>query len=158
MRSIIKAVNARPFRKPALRPMSNPDMETKHEALRTILLVDDDAFSTRILKTLLERTGRYVVSLENESTHALDAAVRLRPDLVLMDVVMPGVDGRTLAYQMRADPLIKETPIVFLSGIVPKESANPHRMLGEFPVVPKPVHIDEVIQCIEENLCRKDET
>jgi len=132
--------------------MITPHPDMVPDGRSTVLIVDDDAFSSRILKTLLEKTGRYSVSLETDGSKAMEVATRMHPDMIFLDIVMPGVEGTTLAYRMRADPALKETPIVFLTGIVPKETSNPHRMLGEFPFIPKPIDVDEVIRCLEANL------
>ena len=67
------------------------------DSARRILIVDNDKNTTHLVKILLEKTGRYVVLEENDSTRAHQAARNFRPDLIFLDVVMPGRDGGEIA-------------------------------------------------------------
>jgi CheY-like chemotaxis protein len=118
---------------------------------RKILIVDDEAEAASLLQKLLERTGKYLVSVENDGTRAMDRVVELKPDMVLLDIVMPHIDGTSIAASIRSHPQLHETPVVFLTGIVPKERSMIHKKLGEFPFIAKPIDLDEVINCIEAN-------
>jgi len=119
---------------------------------RKILIVDDEADATRLLKILLEKTGKFTVSVENDATHALQKTAELKPDLILMDIVMPHIDGTTIAASIRSHDQLKKTPIIYLTGIVPKENSMPHKKLGGYPFIAKPIDLQEVIDCIELNL------
>ena len=68
-----------------------------NNAKKRILIVDDEGSITRLLKLNLEQTGDYEVATENVSKAALAAAEAFRPDLMLLDVMMPGLDGGALA-------------------------------------------------------------
>jgi CheY-like chemotaxis protein len=85
---------------------------------KRILVVDDDSSVTRNLKLNLESGGGYEVLGENHAANALIAARNFRPDLILLDVIMPGMDGGDVAARLRADPLLRDTPIIFLTAIV----------------------------------------
>lgn len=121
---------------------------------RNILIVDDEVAFTRLLKANLENTGRYKVAEEHEGARALERATKLRPDLILMDIVMPGTNGAALAACIRSDQVLHDTPLVFLTATVPKEKCTARRELGGFPYVAKPVGLQEVIDCIEANLTK----
>src|SRR5687768_9940814 len=95
-----------------------PDMVKKK-----ILVVDDEASITRLLKLNLEK-GAYVVRTENEGTKALAAAKDFKPDLILLDVMMPDIDGGDVAAIIQADPLLCAVPIVFLTAAVKKEEVE----------------------------------
>jgi len=69
---------------------------------RRILIVDDEPGFIRLLKLNVERAGRYRVWEETDSTKAVDAALKLMPDLNLLDFVMPKTDGANLAREIRA--------------------------------------------------------
>ena len=69
----------------------------------TILIVDDDANSTHLVKILLERSGPYLVLEENDPTKADQTAHSFKPDVILLDIVMPKIDGGELATQIEAD-------------------------------------------------------
>ena len=86
---------------------------------RRILIVDNDPNTTHLVKVLLERTGHYLVLEENDATKAHQSARNFRPDLILLDVVMPETDGGEVAARVEADPELHNTPIVFLTTCDP---------------------------------------
>jgi len=122
---------------------------------KRILLVDDEIGFTRLLKLNLERTNNYEVRVENWAEDALPAAQEFRPDLVLLDVVMPRMVGGNVAARLQADATLKDTPIVFLSAAVGREWVQEHEgIVGGFPFIPKPASVTEVIDCIEQRLTK----
>jgi CheY-like chemotaxis protein len=90
------------------------------EEKRRILIVDNDRDSTHLVKTLLERTGRYLVLQENDATKAHQSAQNFRPELILLDIVMPETDGGEVAAQLQADPELQRTQIIVLTALVTK--------------------------------------
>src|SRR3989304_9494880 len=103
---------------------------------RRILIVDDEAGVTRMLKLFLEATQAYEVRTENHGSRAVAAVREFRPHLVLLDVVMPDMDGATVAAEIGADPGLKDTPVVFLTALVTgKEAGGPGRNLGGRAVI-----------------------
>jgi CheY-like chemotaxis protein len=122
------------------------------EERRRILIVDNDRDSTRLVKTLLERTGRYLVLEENDATKAHQAARNFRPELILLDIVMPETDGGEVAAQLQADPELQRTPIIFLTALVTKAEAKAGLHLQGHPFLAKPINISELINGIAENL------
>ena len=119
---------------------------------RRILIVDNDRDSTHLVKTLLERTGRYLVLEENDATKAHQSARNFRPELILLDIVMPETDGGEVAAQIQADPGLQKTPIIFLAALVTKAEAKAGLRLQGHPFLAKPIHISELINGIAENL------
>src|ERR1041385_1981538 len=89
-----------------------------------ILIVDDEESFTRLLKLNLEVGGAYRVRSENHAPHAVAAAKEFMPDLILLDVMMPEMDGGDVASALQADPELKHIPIVFLTAAVKKEEVN----------------------------------
>jgi len=84
---------------------------------RTRVLVADDTESIRALfQKLLTNEGHHVVAVE-DGMAALDAVRRHRPDVVLLDVGMPGVDGIEVCRQLKSDPLTRLTPVVLVTGL-----------------------------------------
>src|SRR4029453_11122829 len=71
---------------------------------RRILIIDDDRECTRLVKMLLEKAGSYLVLEENDATKAHQSAQNFRPDVILLDIVMPKTDGGEVAAQIEADP------------------------------------------------------
>ena len=120
---------------------------------KRILAVDDQASNTRLLKLYLERTNDYVVREENDAMAALSAAEEFQPHLILLDVMMPGMDGGELAACFQANPKLKAVPIVFLTSAVTKaEVAAVDGQLGGFPYLAKPVVLSEVLACLKHHL------
>jgi CheY-like chemotaxis protein len=120
---------------------------------KRILVVDDEASFTRLLKLNLEQTGDFEVLVENSPGQAVSAARRFKPDLALLDVMMPELDGGTLAATLRACPSLERLPIVFLTAAVKKEEVASHRgQIGGFPFIAKPVDLGELIDSIKGHL------
>src|SRR5438874_8191967 len=119
---------------------------------RRILIVDNDRDATHLVKILLEKTGRYSVLEENDATKAHQSAQNFRPDLILLDVVMPETDGGEVAAQIEADPDLQRTPIIFLTALVTKAEASGGLRIQGHRFLAKPVNIPELITGIEENL------
>jgi len=120
---------------------------------KKILVVDDEVGLTRMLKRNLEATNRYEVRTENAGAAAVNAAREFRPDLILLDVMMPGISGDEVAAQLREDKLLGNIPIVFLSAIVKKEETQPTGGdIGGLTFLAKPVKLDDLITCIENRL------
>jgi len=120
---------------------------------KKILLIDDEQSLTRLLKLNLEKTGAYEVRDVNHALDGLTAAREFRPDLILLDIVMPGMTGDDVAAQLRADPDLKGIPIVFLTAVVTKEEARAQSgTIGGFPFLAKPVDAVELVEYIEKIL------
>src|SRR5688572_11865686 len=91
---------------------------------RRILVIDDEVKVSDLVRILLERTKRYEVRVENRSANALAAAQEFRPDMILLDVDMPGKDGGVVAGEMRTLPATRDVPIVFLTSLVSRAEAG----------------------------------
>jgi two-component system OmpR family response regulator len=121
-----------------------------------ILVVDDEPGFTRLLKLNLERTGNYEIRTENRPTEALSAAWEFHPELILLDVMMPGLDGGTLSSYFLESPKFKGVPIVFLTATVTKEEVSSHGgLIGGLPFLAKPVDMAELVACLNHNLKAK---
>src|SRR6266705_6569625 len=121
---------------------------------RRILIVDDDPESTHLVKILLERAGAYVVLEENEAPRAHQSARNFRPDVILLDIMMPETDGAEVAAQIEADPELQSTPIIFLTALVTMPEAKTGLRIEGHRSLAKPIDIPELINQIEESLPR----
>jgi CheY-like chemotaxis protein len=122
---------------------------------KRILVVDDETGVTTMTKLNLERTGQYEVQVENRATCALDTARRFSPDLILLDITMPEMDGVELASQFKADQKLKDTPIVFLTAIVSQyETGNSELRRGGQVFLSKPVNMKTLVACIEQYIIK----
>jgi CheY-like chemotaxis protein len=120
---------------------------------KKILVVDDEVGITRALKRNLEATNQYEVRMENSSKAAVAAARDFLPELIIMDVMMPEMDGGEVAALLKEDKRLGLIPIVFLSAIVKKDETQPAGgHIGGQTFLAKPVKLDDLIACIEQYL------
>ena len=118
-----------------------------------ILVVDDEERLTKMVKLNLEQTGDYEIRTENLATNALNAAREFKPDLIILDIMMPDISGDVIAQQLLDDKELNDIKIIFLTALVTKGEikAKGSEIAGR-TFMAKPVKIDELITCIEEQL------
>ena len=121
---------------------------------RRILIVDDDRESTHLVKILLEKAGHYLVLEENDAGKAHQSAGNFRPDVILLDIMMPQKDGAEVAAQIEADPELRTTPIIFLTALVTMPEAKHGLRIEGHRSLAKPIDIPGLINQIEESLLR----
>ena len=125
---------------------------------KRILLIDDEVGFTRLFKLNLEQRPDYEVRVENWADRALSTAREFRPDLVLLDVIMPRMIGNDVAARLRSDAALKRIPIVFLSAVGGRKTTEaPTRALDGFPYIAKPASLEELIEGIERHLPKHSE-
>jgi DNA-binding response OmpR family regulator len=115
-----------------------------------ILIVDDEPGLVRLMTMMLTNLHRYEVHSVTDANQALEAVVKFKPHLVLLDWIMPHLSGGDVAQQIRADARVCDTRILFLSAVVPKQHA-----LGElagYPAIAKPISVHELVEAIDEQL------
>src|SRR5437899_8338260 len=110
---------------------------------RRILIVDDDPESTHVVKILLERTGRYLVLEENDAAKAHQSAQNFRPDVILLDIIMPETDGGEVAAQIQTDRELQGTPVIFLTALVTETETKAGLGIQGHPFPAKPSNIPE---------------
>jgi CheY-like chemotaxis protein len=116
---------------------------------KKILIVDDEADLTMLVKLNLEKTGRYEVRAENRAIKALAAAREFKPDLILLDVMMPDLDGGDVLAQLKDDRELRNVPVVFLTATVLKEEvAKEGGSIGGRPFIPKPFRAEVLLDTI----------
>lgn len=125
-------------------------MEGKIKAL----LIDDEAGFTQLLKMNLEKSGRFEVAIQNDSTQALATAREFQPDIILLDVVMPGMDGGDVQAQFQSDPVLSKTPIIMLTALVDSAELSEGAVAqsGSSVVLPKPIDLQLLNRVVNELL------
>jgi DNA-binding response OmpR family regulator len=109
-----------------------------------ILVIEDDALVARTIERCL-RGSDYHVQVVNTGVAGLKAARRKIPDLVLLDVMMPGMDGYTVCKEMREDALLKNVPIIFLTAKNKVEDKIVGLSVGADDYLGKPFNVDELL-------------
>ncbi|CAN5238136.1 N/A [soil metagenome] len=117
-----------------------------------ILLVDDEAEFTELLRMNLLRTGRFEVEVENDATNALAKAREFRPDIILLDIVMPGIDGGDVSSLLRDDPVLRSTPVIMVSALVSNDELNDDEVAqsGDKIILAKPVRMEKLLAAIDQ--------
>ncbi|MFH1191701.1 MAG: response regulator [Candidatus Omnitrophota bacterium] len=117
---------------------------------KRILIIDDENSLTQIMKRNLESTGRYEVRTENAGLPGIIAAKEFKPTVILLDVMMPGMDGGEVAYQLSKDENTKNIPIIFLTAAILKDEAEKSgRVITKHVFIAKPIAIEELTGVIE---------
>lgn len=109
-----------------------------------ILIIEDDAIVAKTIERCL-RGNEYRVQVVNTGIAGLRAARRKVPDLVLLDVMMPGMDGYTVCKEMRDDAFLKEVPIIFLTAKNKVEDKIVGLSVGADDYLGKPFNVDELL-------------
>lgn len=123
------------------------------QARRKVLMIDDEEKFTSVTRRSLELRGSYEVRVENKAQNALEAARDFRPDLILLDVMMPDGDGGEVAARIMDDPELKDTPILFLTAAVKTgELTEGAGRIGGRLYIAKPVKLDHLVNHIETNI------
>ena len=84
--------------------------------------------------------------------HVIATALDFKPDLILLDIIMPEMDGGTLAAKIKEEPSLRFVPIVFLTAIVSSKEADGRKTIDGHPCLAKPVTKDKLVECINQYL------
>lgn len=118
-------------------------------AVITLLVIDDDPNVTDSVRRGLNGLGTYAVHTAGSGPEGLQAARELRPDAILLDLMMPGMGGAEVYRLLRQDEATARTPCVFLTGMIDKEGAD--SFLGPEPgaiCLAKPASLAEIEQAV----------
>ena len=121
-----------------------------------ILVVDDEPNLSDLVRLFLEKTKRFEVHTENRPGNVLAVAREFRPDMVLLDVDMPGQDGGEVARNIEADPVLRGTPILFFTSLISNAEAGERvTMRGGMRFLAKPLNPKILIGVIDQVLAEK---
>lgn len=109
---------------------------------KKILVADDDLGILEVVKIILEESGRYAVETISDGDKVEAAIRREQPNLVLLDIWMPGCDGRELTKKLKADATVKDTPILLVSAYNDIETKA--KEVGADGFVEKPFDIEDL--------------
>jgi len=120
---------------------------------KRILIIDDESGFTEMVKLNLEATGQYLVRAENNGVRAVDVALEYQPDLILLDIIMPGTDGTDICWSLREHEQLHHVPIIFLTATIRKNEVQDRPDdIGGYAFLAKPATIEELTKCIETHL------
>ncbi len=118
-----------------------------------ILVVDDEPMIVRLMEFILSRQGHEMLIAVN-GEEALQKIRAHKPDLVLLDIMMPRIDGYEVAQQLRADPETSRLPIIMLSAKAQEEDIRRGAEVGVDAYVTKPFSPEHLVQVVTEHLQR----
>jgi len=108
------------------------------QPLSRICYVEDDPDIQRIVRMSLERIGKLTVEVVGDSTRAVEAIIAFKPDLVLLDWMMPVMDGPAVLRTMREHAELKDLPVVFITAKASQRELDELRTLGAVGTISKP--------------------
>ena len=120
-----------------------------------VLLVDDDPVIVRLLEVNFRLEGFHVRTASN-GEEALEKAAEERPDVVVLDVMMPGLDGWEVCARMREDPKMADIPVVFLSARARDDDRSHGYALGVVEYVTKPFDPADLIEVVRRHLAGEE--
>lgn len=121
-----------------------------HRPLRRILVVDDDRDVLKIVCVVLESMGHFKAGPCGKAREAVEAARSFEPDLILLDVMMPAMDGPAVLKALRADPATETIPVVFMTAKIMPNEANRYASLGVAGIIAKPFNTRSLIDRIHQ--------
>ena len=120
--------------------------------MKRILVVDDEEDVLFVLEKTLTAKGYSVITTTN-GTSAVALAKAQHPDLVILDIVMPGMDGGEVSARLQEHPLTKSIPVIFLTALLAKtEERQRNHMINRNITFAKPLDTEELLAQIEELL------
>ncbi len=124
--------------------------------MATVLIIDDDPMITKNIQFLLSRSGFEVIEAQN-GPEGIETALSRQPDLILCDVMMPGMTGFEVLETMRVNPSLRQIPFVFLTALTGRSNIRKGMTLGADDYLTKPFTKKELLDTVETRLQKREE-
>lgn len=122
---------------------------------KKILIVDDDKVILRTMENLLSKEGYYVIPL-SLGKEAIKVAKERQPDLIILDIMMPDMDGGDVAFELKNNPLTKNIPIIYQSSLVTKREEGSNSKKDGIFFTSKPIDRERLLWLISECIGESD--
>lgn len=118
---------------------------------RKVLLVDDDPELVEITHKALQEDGRFEVRIASNGFDAGMMVKEYRPDLIILDVMLPDINGKEVCHRVRADPTMEEVRIICISGMIEDDKISELKLAGADDFLHKPFDVDILIErmCVQ---------
>jgi DNA-binding response OmpR family regulator len=113
---------------------------------RKVLLVDDDPDLVAITNKALQEDGRFEVRIASNGFDAGMMVKEYRPDLIILDVMLPDINGKEVCHRVRADPTMEEVRIICISGMIEDDKIQELKLAGADDFLHKPFDVDVLIE------------
>jgi DNA-binding response OmpR family regulator len=120
-------------------------MHNKHA---TILIIDDEPEITEIVEVFLSNAG-YTVVAENTAADGIKTARKIRPAVILLDIMMPGKDGYEVCNELKLEPTTADIPVIFLTGKDSRDDSGRSFKVGGDLFVKKPFSCERLLEIIK---------
>jgi len=131
---------------------NNIPLETLDSGKRKVLIVDDDLEIVELIADVLVRDGRFEVKTASSGYDAGIATQQFRPELILLDYMLPDVNGNVVCQTIRKNPEFENIKIIIVSGVVKRDEIDHLLRSGAEDFIKKPFNIDELVDKITEVL------
>jgi len=112
---------------------------------RKVLLVDDDAELVELMTKVLEEDGRFEVRVAGNGFDAGMMVKEYQPDLIVLDVMLPDINGKEVCQRVRADETLEQTKVICISGMVEQDKVADLRAAGADDFIQKPFTVDKLV-------------
>jgi excisionase family DNA binding protein len=112
---------------------------------RKVLLVDDDVELVELMTKVLEEDGRFEVRIASNGFDAGMMVKEYRPDLIVLDVMLPDINGKEVCHRVRADNTLEDVRILCISGMIEEDKVHELKLSGADDFLHKPFDIEELI-------------
>ena len=119
--------------------------EALESGKRKVLVVDDDPDIVEVITKSLDDDGRFEVRVANNGFDAGMMVKEYRPDLIVLDVMLPDINGKEVCHRVRADPSLEDVRILCISGMIEEDKIQELRLSGADDFMNKPFEIDDLI-------------
>jgi len=113
---------------------------------RKVLLVDDDAELVEVMTKFLEEDGRFEVRLASTGFDAGMLVKEYRPDIIVLDVMLPDINGKEVCQRVRADATLEDVRILCISGMIEEDKIQDLKLSGADDFLHKPFEIEDLIE------------
>lgn len=113
---------------------------------REVLLVDDDLDLVEVVKGALDKDGRFDVKVANNGFDAGMIVKEHRPELIVLDVMLPDINGREVCQRVRSDNQLEEVKILCISGMVEPDKIDDLKVAGANDFLQKPFEVEQLIE------------
>lgn len=123
--------------------------EFREKNLKKVLIIDDEVFFCRAIKKHLESKDEFQVLTATRGDEGISLARDEQPDVILLDIMMPGMSGTEVTDRLLADPVTRSIPIIYVTAIVNEDDIQRGAgIAGGKSLIAKPVKIDELVEKI----------
>ncbi|MFI3189578.1 hypothetical protein BCS42_04985 [Crenothrix sp. D3] len=126
-------------------------MKTNYVQNATILVIDDNPINLDVLCNYLTTTGAKVL-VKKDGVSGIECAIRKQPDIILLDIIMPDIDGYETCLRLKTEAITEAIPVIFISALVETIDKLKGFELGGVDYITKPIQIEDVLARIETHL------